>query len=116
LKTQAVSRLFLDNVPNIQSSWVTQGLKMGQLAMLFGANDMGSLMIEENVVAEAGTVHYLTLEQIRDAISEIGYVPRQRDVHYNLIDEERERQAVRANREWEKRRVQDNTADLVQLA
>jgi cyclic dehypoxanthinyl futalosine synthase len=116
LKMLAVSRLYLDNFENLQSSWVTQGLKIGQLSLIYGANDMGSLMIEENVVAEAGTVHYLTLEQIRDAISEIGYVPRQRDVHYNLIDEERERQAVRANREWEKRRVQDNTADLVQLA
>jgi len=68
LKTQAVSRLYLDNFPNIQSSWVTQGLKIGQLALLFGANDMGSLMIEENVVAEAGTVHYLTLDEIRAAI------------------------------------------------
>ena len=58
-------RLYLDNFPNIQSSWVTQGLKIGQLALLFGANDMGSLMIEENVVAEAGTVHFLTLDQIR---------------------------------------------------
>ena len=65
LKTQAVARLYLDNIPNIQSSWVTQGLKIGQLALLFGANDMGSLMIEENVVAEAGTVHFLTLDQIR---------------------------------------------------
>ncbi|MFX5854742.1 hypothetical protein ABTE41_19500, partial [Acinetobacter baumannii] len=61
LKTQAIGRLYLDNVPNIQSSWVTQGLKVGQLALYFGANDMGSLMIEENVVASAGTVHYLTL-------------------------------------------------------
>ncbi len=87
LKTQAVARLYLDNFPNIQSSWVTQGLKIGQLALLFGANDMGSLMIEENVVAEAGTVHYLTLEQIRDAIRELGYVPRQRNVFYELIDE-----------------------------
>jgi cyclic dehypoxanthinyl futalosine synthase len=49
-----VARLYLDNFPNIQASWVTQGLKIGQLAMLYGANDMGSLMIEENVVAEAG--------------------------------------------------------------
>lgn len=98
LKTQAVSRLYLDNVPNIQSSWVTQGLKIGQLAMLFGANDMGSLMIEENVVAEAGTVHYLTLDQIREAIEELGYVPRQRDVHYRLFDEQREAEAVAANR------------------
>jgi cyclic dehypoxanthinyl futalosine synthase len=86
LKTNAVARLYLDNIPNIQSSWVTQGLKVGQLALLYGANDMGSLMIEENVVAEAGTVHHLTLEQIRSAISELGYVPRQRNVFYELID------------------------------
>jgi len=88
LKTQAVARLYLDNIPNIQSSWVTQGLKIGQMALLFGANDMGSLMIEENVVASAGTVHYLTLQQIRDAISEIGFIPRQRNVFYQLIDAE----------------------------
>ena len=67
-----MARLYLDNFPNIQSSWVTQGLKIGQLALLYGANDMGSLMIEENVVAEAGTVHHLTLEQIRDAICGAG--------------------------------------------
>lgn len=99
LKTQAVSRLFLDNVPNIQSSWVTQGLKIGQLALLFGANDMGSLMIEENVVAEAGTVHFLTLDEIRAAIEELGYVPRQRDVFYRLMEPEREAQAIAANRQ-----------------
>jgi cyclic dehypoxanthinyl futalosine synthase len=86
LKTQAVSRLFLDNFPNIQSSWVTQGMKIGQLALLYGANDMGSLMIEENVVAEAGTVHFLSLQQIRDCISELGFEPRQRNVYYDLID------------------------------
>jgi cyclic dehypoxanthinyl futalosine synthase len=86
LKTQAVARLFLDNIPNIQSSWVTQGLKIGQLALFFGANDMGSLMIEENVVASAGTVHYLTLEQIKNAIREAGYIPRQRNVFYEYID------------------------------
>ena len=61
LRTQAIARLYLDNIPNIQSSWVTQGAKIGQVALFFGANDMGSLMIEENVVASAGTVHYLTL-------------------------------------------------------
>jgi len=97
LKTQAIARLFLDNIPNIQSSWVTQGLKIGQLALLYGANDMGSLMIEENVVAEAGTVHFLTLSQIRDAISELGYVPRQRDVRYRLVEEELEQRAIAAN-------------------
>ena len=98
LKTQAVARLYLDNFRNVQSSWVTQGLKIGQLALLFGANDMGSLMIEENVVAEAGTVHYLTLEEIRDAISELGYVPRQRNVFYQLVGEEIEQFAIQANR------------------
>ncbi len=97
LKNQAISRLYLDNVPNIQSSWVTQGLKVGQLALLYGANDMGSLMIEENVVAEAGTVHFLSLQQIRDAISELGYEPRQRDVTYRLVDRELEDFAVAAN-------------------
>jgi cyclic dehypoxanthinyl futalosine synthase len=86
LRTQAIARLYLDNIPNIQSSWVTQGLKVGQLALLFGANDMGSLMIEENVVASAGTVHHLTLEQIKNAIRELGYEPRQRNVFYEYVD------------------------------
>jgi len=99
LKMQAIARLYLDNVPNIQSSWVTQGLKIGQLAMLYGANDMGSLMIEENVVAEAGTVHFLTLDQIREAIEELGYEPRQRDVFYQLVDPSLERRAIEANRQ-----------------
>src|SRR5712691_177282 len=85
LRTQAIARLYLDNIANIQSSWVTQGLKIGQLALFFGANDMGSLMIEENVVASAGTVHYLTLEQIKNAIREAGYVPRQRNVFYEYL-------------------------------
>ncbi len=98
LRTQAVSRLYLDNILNIQSSWVTQGLKIGQLALLFGANDMGSLMIEENVVAEAGTVHYLTLDQIRSAIEELGYTPRQRNVRYELVDRAHEERAIAANR------------------
>lgn len=86
LKTQAVSRLYLDNFPNIQSSWVTQGEKIGGLALHFGANDMGSLMIEENVVAEAGTVHHLTLETIKRLIRDAGYIPRQRNVYYEYID------------------------------
>jgi cyclic dehypoxanthinyl futalosine synthase len=86
LRTQAIARLYLDNVPNIQSSWVTQGPKIGQLALLFGANDMGSLMIEENVVASAGTVYYLSLEQIKNAIREAGYIPRQRNVFYQYVD------------------------------
>lgn len=94
LKTQAVARLYLDNFPNIQSSWVTQGLKIGQLALFYGANDMGSLMIEENVVSAAGTVHHLSLEEIRGAIVEAGYTPRQRNVFYELIDAEKPTAAV----------------------
>ena len=86
LKTQAVARLYLDNIPNIQSSWVTQGRDIGQLALLFGANDMGSLMLEENVVSAAGTVHHLTLDQMRSAISELGWEPRRRNVFYELVD------------------------------
>ncbi len=87
LRTQAVSRLYLDNFPNIQSSWVTQGEKIGQLALLFGANDMGSLMIEENVVSQAGTVHHLTIDRIRKCIVNAGYIPRQRNVYYEYIDD-----------------------------
>ena len=87
LKTQALSRIYLDNVPNIQSSWVTQGPKIGQIGLYFGANDMGSLMIEENVVSAAGTVHHLTLDQIKRAIREAGFIPRQRNVFYEYIDE-----------------------------
>jgi cyclic dehypoxanthinyl futalosine synthase len=86
LKTQAISRLYLDNVRNIQSSWVTQGEKIGQVGLFFGANDMGSLMLEENVVSSAGTVHYLTLDSIRRCIREAGYIPRQRNVFYEYID------------------------------
>lgn len=86
LRVQAISRLYLDNIPNIQSSWVTQGAKIGQVALFYGANDMGSLMIEENVVASAGTVHYLTLEEIKRAIREAGWEPRQRNVFYQLLE------------------------------
>jgi len=87
LKTQAVSRLYLDNIPNIQSSWVTQGEKIGQTALLFGANDMGSLMIEENVVSKAGTVYHLSVASLRRCIREAGYIPRQRNVFYEYLDD-----------------------------
>ena len=112
LKTQAVARLFLDNVRNIQSSWVTQGLKIGQLALAYGANDMGSLMLEENVVAEAGTVHFLTLDQIRGAIEEFGFDARQRDVRYQLVDASLESRAILANRSQQ---AKTNAPDLVKL-
>jgi len=90
LKTQAVSRLYLDNIRNIQSSWVTQGEKIGQIALFFGANDMGSLMLEENVVSSAGTVYHLSLETIRRCIREAGYIPRQRNVFYEYVDNSEE--------------------------
>ncbi len=86
LKVQAISRLYLDNVPNIQSSWVTQGPKVGGIALFFGANDMGSLMIEENVVSSAGTVFQLSVEEMKRAIRDAGYIPRQRNVFYDYID------------------------------
>lgn len=87
LKTLAVARLYLDNFANLQASWVTQGLKIGQLALCFGANDMGSLMIEENVVAAAGTSFRTTETEIRRLISQSGFVPHRRNVFYELVDE-----------------------------
>jgi cyclic dehypoxanthinyl futalosine synthase len=86
LKTLAVSRLYLDNFPNLQSGWVTEGVKIAQLGLRFGANDMGSLMIEENVVAAAGTCFRTTHEEMRCAIREAGFVPRRRDVFYRLTE------------------------------
>jgi cyclic dehypoxanthinyl futalosine synthase len=84
LKTLAVSRLYLDNFPNLQASWVTQGLKIGQMALRFGANDLGSVMIEENVVAAAGTSFRASEAEIRAAISAAGYEPQRRDVFYHV--------------------------------
>ncbi len=114
LKMLAVSRLYLDNFDNMQSSWVTQGKKIGQVALVYGANDMGSLMIEENVVAEAGTVHYLTLDEIRDSISDLGFIPRQRNVHYELLDQTSEEFAIDANRKWSQQQTSTDRP-LVQI-
>ena len=85
LKLLAVARLYLDNIPNIQSSWVTMGPKIGQLALFFGANDMGSVMMEENVVSSAGTTYRLSEAEIRRLIADAGWTPRQRDQHYRPI-------------------------------
>lgn len=84
LKMLAVARLFLDSVPNIQLSWVTQGMRIGQLALHFGANDFGSLMIEENVVASCGTTFHATEKQIRDCITRAGFEPKKRNVFYEV--------------------------------
>ena len=86
LKTLAVARVFLDNIPNIQASWVTQGPKIGQLALFFGANDMGSVMMEENVVSAAGTTYHLNEKDIRHLIKDAGWQPRKRDCYYKLVD------------------------------
>jgi cyclic dehypoxanthinyl futalosine synthase len=94
LKTLAVSRLYLDNFANLQASWVTQGLKIGQMALRFGANDLGSLMIEENVVAAAGTSYRASEAEIRRAITESGYAARRRNVFYQLLDEPPENTAA----------------------
>ncbi len=86
LRMTAISRIFLDNILNIQASWVTQGAKIGQLSLFFGANDMGSVMMEENVVSAAGTTYRLTEQGIRDAIASSGWVPKKRNFHYGLIE------------------------------
>jgi cyclic dehypoxanthinyl futalosine synthase len=85
LKTLAIARLFLDNIPNLQASWVTQGPKIGQLALFFGANDMGSVMMEENVVSAAGTTYRLNETEIRRLIADAGWQPRKRNCYYELL-------------------------------
>lgn len=88
LKMLSVSRLFLDNIQHIQSSWLTQGLRLGQTALRFGADDMGSIMIEENVVSAAGADTEANEKELRYQISEAGFKPQQRDILYNYIDRE----------------------------
>ena len=85
LTTLAVSRLYLDNVTNIQASWVTQGLKVGQTALHFGANDLGSTMIEENVVAAAGVFFKVSADELVRAIQAAGFVPVQRRTDYSDV-------------------------------
>ncbi len=86
LRMQAISRIFLDNFDNVQSSWVTQGPKIGQIALQFGANDFGSVMMEENVVSSAGTSFRLAATDIERLISEAGYEPHQRSTWYHLLN------------------------------
>jgi len=86
LRTQAIARIFLDNIENIQSSWVTQGPEIGQVALKYGANDFGSVMMEENVVSSAGTTFRLNAEEIETLIRGAGYEPRRRNNWYDLLD------------------------------
>lgn len=85
LRTIAVTRLYLDNIPNIQASWVTQGAKIAQLSLKFGANDMGSTMIEENVVRAAGVSYQMDKDEIEFLINDLGYEARQRDLYYQVF-------------------------------
>jgi len=85
LRMQALSRIYLDNVPSVQSSWKTQGPEVGQVALLHGANDLGSIMIEENVVSSAGTTFRMGVADMRRLISELGFEPVQRDNWYRPV-------------------------------
>ena len=83
-----MARIICDNVPNLQSSWVTMGLKVGQVALRFGANDFGSLMMEENVVSAAGTTHRATIAEMERAIHDAGYTPLRRRQDYSIMPEQ----------------------------
>jgi len=87
LRTQAIARIVLEEVPNIQASWVTMGPKIGQVALRFGANDFGSLMMEENVVSAAGTTYSMTLEEMRRMITDGGYTAKQRRQDYTVLED-----------------------------
>jgi cyclic dehypoxanthinyl futalosine synthase len=86
LRLLAVSRLFFDNIPNIQSSWVTQGSYIGQMALLFGANDLGSTMMEENVVSSAGASNTMNQDEMVELIRDIGDYPAKRDTAYTILE------------------------------
>ena len=99
LRVQALSRIFLDNVENIQTSYVTQGMKMGQMSLRFGANDFGGTMIEENVVSAAGCFNLESVQRVEHLIQTAGFTPRQRNSWYGIVDERAETPASPANRE-----------------
>lgn len=99
LRVQALSRVFLDNVPNVQTSYVTQGLKMAQVTLRYGCNDFGGTMLEENVVSAAGCFNLESIQRIERAIERAGFLPRQRNSWYGIVDERHDRPTFPANRE-----------------
>ena len=104
LRMLAIARLYFDNIPSLQSSWVTMGPKVGQLALFFGANDMGSVMMEENVVSAAGTTYRLNEREICRLIRDAGWVPAQRDQYYNVLQAPRRPRRRRTSCPWRTRR------------
>jgi len=86
LRTLSIARLFLDNFPNVQGSWVTQGKDIGQICLSFGANDLGSIMIEENVVKAAGVSHLMSVDEMVHLIGKAGKIPAQRDTEFNILN------------------------------
>jgi cyclic dehypoxanthinyl futalosine synthase len=88
LRTIAISRIYLDNIKNIQSSWVTMGADTGQLSLVYGCNDLGSIMMEEKVVAAAGTAYSFSEEQLRQIITAAGFTPAKRDFYYRQTDQQ----------------------------
>jgi cyclic dehypoxanthinyl futalosine synthase len=85
LRTLAIARIVLDNFDNLQASWVTQGGKVGQLSLAYGANDMGSVMIEENVVRAAGAAYCMDEIEIVRNVEDAGFVPKRRNMHYDVL-------------------------------
>ena len=85
MRTLAVTRLYMDNITHIQGSWVTQGERIGQLTLGFGADDLGSIMLEENVVRAAGTRYNMSIKKMIDLIHGAGREPAQRDTQYHVI-------------------------------
>lgn len=85
MKTLAMTRLYMDNIDHIQGSWVTQGERIGQLTLGFGADDLGSVMLEENVVRAAGTSHAMNVRKMTELIREAGRKSAQRDTRYHII-------------------------------
>jgi len=99
LRVQALSRIFMDNIASIQTSYVTQGMKMGQMSLRFGANDFGGTMIEENVVSQAGCMNLESVQTVERLIQSAGFEPRQRNSWYGIVDERHEGPTFPANRD-----------------
>ena len=99
LRVQALSRIYLDNFDNVQTSYVTQGVKLAQASLRFGANDFGGTMLEENVVSSAGCFNLVPIDAIERLIDNAGFAPRRRNSWYGIVDERHEGSAFPANRE-----------------